>query len=246
MTQAAGLSALRDNTMADLASEGRSSRDLLGLASSLLRARELPKPDQDAFERRLLLLTGYLKAACKPFADALAPPPPPAGELTLAVPPGFACLQWYETSSGLGGASIEPDVTLLYLVATPPPAEGGGEEGPFLLGRRSVTRAAALATSRLLQRVRADAPAGPFKEGLTAVKELLVSPERDPEDTGSRPPSALPEGEETPLMKYQAASDAIGDASFATMAALFDPHMGGACTDEAVCAWLGLLLGEES
>ena len=128
VTQAAGLSALRDNTMADLASEGRGSCAISSGSPRRSSARELPKPDQDAFERRLLLLTGYLKAACKPFADALAPPPPPAGELTLAVPPGFACLQWYETSSGLGGAAIEPEVTLLYLVATPAAAEGGGEE----------------------------------------------------------------------------------------------------------------------
>ena len=124
-------------------------------------------------------------------------------------------------------------------MAAPPTEEGA--EGPYLLGKRSVPRAGALATSRVLQKEIA-AKTGIFKEGLSAVKELLVSKENDPENVGSRPPSPKPDGEESRADKYRNACDDIGEPSFAALGTMFDPNMGGTCTDEKVTAWLAYLL----
>ena len=83
---------------------------------------------------------------------------------------------------------------------------------------------------------------GIYKEGLSAVKELLVSKENDPENVGSRPPSPKPDGEESRADKYRNACDDLGEPSFAALGTMFDPNMGGTCTDEKVTAWLAYLL----
>ena len=250
-TQAATLAAGRGNTMPDSVKEGRSSRDLLWMASALLRSREMPHLDQDGYERKLLLLHGYLKSACKPFAEAIVPPPPPPGELTVAVPAGFIAIQWHEPSPMLGGVAIEPNITLVFLVSAPPPAEEGAAppDGPFLLGKRTMPRSGILATSRLVQQqltAELGVVLNPLADSLRAVKELLLPPGvTDPEaPPGSRPPTRDPDEDpgSTPAMRYKAVLEEVKDSSLANLATLFDPRQGAACTDEPLCAWMHMLL----
>ena len=251
--QAAGLAAMRPHTMPDSVDEGKSSRDLMSLASAFLRTREMPNMDQDGFERKLTLLHSHLRAACKPFADAISPPPPPPSELSFAAPPGTILFQWYEPSFLLAGAAIEPMITLVYAIAAPPAeaVEGGPPppESPFLLGQRTLPRAAVRATSRLVQRM-ATASLGdetaPLLDSMRVVKELLLPPEAtDPEGPpGSRPPTRGNDADptQTPAFKYKTAVENVKDDGLAALAKLMDPDMGASVGDEPLCAWMQLLL----
>jgi len=247
--QAAALAALRPNTMPDAVNEGRSSRDLLWLASALQRTREMPHVDLDAFERKLALLHGYLSPACKPFGDAVTPPPPPPSELTLAAPAGLVITQWYEASPSLCGATIEPTLTLLYVLATPPvpPADGAPSppESPFVVGCVTLPRSAVLSASRLVQRMAGGNEATPLADALRALKKLLMpAGAADPEalESAPRPTDDDYDPMSSPQMRYKAAVEAVGDSSLAALANLFDPQTGAACTDEPLSAWLLMVL----
>jgi len=250
-TQAAGLAALRPHTMDNAAAEGKSSRDLLWQASALARSREIPHVDQDSYERKQLLLHDYLKKAHKPFAEAIIGPPAAPNDLRAEVPAGLVCLQWYEGSPSLCGATIEPTITLVYLLAHA--SCEAGAEGPFTLGQLELPRAGVLKTSRLLQQqvlLKAEAADGVLHESLGAIKELLVLPTAptaapatvalDDEEL----PTNEEEGEqaaEAPLTEAAAAA-AVGEDKLDDIAQLFDPLTGFSLTDEAVCAWLATML----
>ena len=249
-TQAAHLASLREHTMPDSKDEGKSGRDLLWLASARLRVREMPHPDPDNFERTLLLLNTHLKAACKPFAEAIAPPPPPPGELTLSVPAGYTCTQWHEASPRLAGATIEPTLTFVYCVSVKPPDEG--VEGAYHIGKLTLPRAGVLATSRLLQQQSTlEEPTdpelpSPLRTCLRAIKELLLPPLVDPE--ASRGPVQMDEnGEpiENLQMKYLGTLEEIDRPALTPLLQLFDPLMGGTVTHAGIGNWLSLLLSPE-
>jgi len=247
VTQAAALAALRPHTMAGSEGEGRSSRDLLWLASSLMRSRELPHVDQDAYEQKQHLLNDFLKKACKPFADALIPPPPPPHEMSVDAPAGLVCLQWHESAAALCGTTAEPTITLIYFLAG---ADGEAAEGAFTLGKLVLPRAGVLATSRLLQRHAAlgtEAGEGAVQESLGAIRELVLPPAEVPasapapagDDDGDsaegEPAVQAPSAEST-------AAAAIDAGSLGALASMFDPLTGSTHTDEALCAWLRALL----
>ena len=233
-TQAASLAAQRPHTMQGAAQEGKASRDLLWLASSLARSREVPRANQDVFEQRQLLLNHYLKKACKPFADAIVPPPITM-EPRADIPAGYVCFQWYEQSPVLGGATIAPQVSLVFVFDG---SELEGVEGSFVLGLRSLPRSDVLATSRLLQHLASVASEAPdsLQESLHAVRELLGVPKHGVSHATSIDDEAPPD--------VQDVEQLVTVDSLQWLAALFNPLTGSSCNDVTLCGWLRHLLVE--
>ena len=212
----------------------------------------MPRAGADAFERSQLVLHDFLRRACKPFADALVSPPPPLHELKPEVPASFVCVQWHEITSMLGGATVEPSVTLVYVLARPP--DDDGTDGRFAVGAKPLTRAGVLATSRLLQHQLTRRAPDTAADALGESVSLCVScscrpPSLPPSHPSSRRSRTLTpmlldadaDAAPTPLTE-QAAVAAVEESSLPLLAALFDPLTGGMGTDEPLCAWLGTML----
>ena len=165
----------------------------------------------------------------------------------MAVPPGFVCMQWYEPTPRLSGATVEPQIDLVFLTAIAPGEEG--ETEPYRLGKLTLPRGGVLATSRLLQQ-QSSLPEtdehSPLRECIVAVKELLLPPGVDPEaDMGPAPIGEDGEPIETMQMKYLATMGEVEKSSLENLLQLMDPRMGAAVTDKALGGWLAMLLGPE-
>ena len=228
--EATALAAARPHA-SEVAEKAADSKQLLCLLPTMLRGRELPSSDDgDAAERALLLLQGFLKASCKPYADAAAPPPlPPLAELVAEIDGGLAVVQWYDPGARFA-ESGDGALTLLYVLHAPTDDAADG----FVVGERSVGREKLREASALLAALE-------YRQASPAAKNVVgeaAQTVREQFDGCLAKVRALFGGGEGGEEEEEADA-ALSEECLPQLRAAFDTtHGGGVSTHEGLSKWL--------